>query len=51
VELVSITEIDTKQMTDYIEQVRRWAVKEYNVYIPAPNEVDYNELPDTLPEF
>ena len=51
VELVSITEIDTKQMTDYIENVRRWAVKEYNVYIPAPNEVDYNELPDTLPEF
>ena len=51
VELISITELDTKEMTEFIENIRRWALKEYNVYIPAPNEVDYNDLPDTLPEF
>jgi len=51
VEAVSLTEIDTKQMTDYIENVRRWALKEHNITIPAPNEVDMEGLPDTLPDF
>lgn len=51
VELVSLKDIDTGRMTDFIEDVRRWAMKEYSVHIPAPNEIDYDELPDTLPEF
>lgn len=51
VEVVSLKEIDTKQMTDYIENVRRWALKEHNLIIPAPNEVDMEKLPDQLPDF
>lgn len=51
VEVVSLKDIDTKKMTEYIDNVRRWALKEHNITIPAPNEVDINDVPDNLPDF
>ncbi len=51
VELISTTELDTGRMTEFIDNVRRWAKKEYDIHIPAPNEVDYDDMIDELPEF
>jgi hypothetical protein len=31
--------MDTIEMTEYIEKVRRWAAEELNINIPDPNEV------------
>jgi hypothetical protein len=45
VELVSASDLDTAEMTTYIDNVRRWALKEHNIDIPAPNEVDMENIP------
>lgn len=50
-EPVSLTDLNTKEMTDFIDKVRRWALVEHNLIIPAPNEVDYEDLPDVIPNF
>lgn len=34
----STTSLNTKEMSDYIEQVRRWAQEELNIYCPTPEE-------------
>lgn len=51
VALVSLTDLDTNQMTKFIEDIRRFMEKEYNCYIPSPNEINCDDLPDVLPEF
>jgi hypothetical protein len=51
VELVSISDLNTKETSDFIENVRRYFLKEHNLHIPVPNEVDFEELPETIPEF
>jgi len=51
VELVSCNDLNTKEMTDFIENVRRYFLKEHNLRIPSPDEVDYDDLPETLPKF
>jgi hypothetical protein len=35
----STTELDTADMEEYLESVRRFAVQELNIKIPLPNEV------------
>lgn len=35
---VSTTALDTVEMTEYIENIRRWAAEELQLYIPDPNE-------------
>ena len=37
---VSTTALDTVEMTEYIENIRRWAAVELQLYIPDPNEVE-----------
>jgi hypothetical protein len=36
----STTKINTAQFEEYLEKIRRWAVMEYNVSIPLPNEAE-----------
>ena len=36
--IASTTDLSTKQMEDYIEEIRRWASIELSIYIPEPNE-------------
>lgn len=50
VELRSVAKIDSKDMTDFIENIRNFMLKEYNIHIPAPNEVDYEDLPEMMIE-
>ena len=35
---VSTTSLDTKEMSEYIENIRRWAAEELQLYIPDANE-------------
>jgi hypothetical protein len=35
----STTKLDTKEFETYIEKIRQWAMSEYGVHIPTPNEV------------
>lgn len=35
----STTDLDTKEFEDYMEDVRRFAIQELDVYIPEPNEI------------
>lgn len=37
----STTKLSTAEFEDYLEKIRRWALKDYDVKIPLPNEVDY----------
>lgn len=37
---ISTTELDTKGMEDYLQQIREWA-DSINCYIPLPNEVPF----------
>jgi hypothetical protein len=37
----STTKLNTAEFEDYLEKIRRWAIKEHNCRIPLPNEVDY----------
>lgn len=37
----STTKLNTKEMEEYLEDIRRWAAVERNMYIPLPNEIDY----------
>lgn len=39
--LNSTTELSSVEMEEYLESVRRWAIKEFNVNIPLPNETEY----------
>lgn len=36
------TKLNTKQMEEYLEQCRKYALEEYNHRIPLPNETEYN---------
>ena len=36
----STTKLNTAEFEDYLEKVRRWALLEYNVSIPLPNEIE-----------
>lgn len=36
----STTKLNTKDMEDYLENVRRFASMEFGIYIPLPNEPD-----------
>jgi len=38
--VTSTTKLNTAQFEDYLEKIRRWAMIEYNVNIPLPNEID-----------
>jgi len=38
--VASTTDLNTKQMEDYLEGIRRWASIELGIYIPNPGEVD-----------
>jgi hypothetical protein len=35
------SKMSTSEFEDYVERVRQWAVLEYQIQIPTPNEVDY----------
>jgi len=39
--LRSTTELNTKEMEDYLEMVRRFASMELKCFIPLPNETDF----------
>ena len=36
--LKKTSEMNTKQLTEFIDKFRNWSVKEHNIYLPAPNE-------------
>ncbi len=36
----STAKLNTAEFEDYLERVRRWAITEYNCFIPLPNEVE-----------
>lgn len=36
----STTKLNTAEFEDYLEKIRRWAVTEYSVSIPLPNECE-----------
>jgi len=36
----STTKMNTVEFEDYLERIRRWAVIEYSVVVPLPNEVE-----------
>ena len=40
----STKKLDTKQFTDYVEQVRMHAMSEWGVYIPDPHELKYDNV-------
>lgn len=37
----STTKLDTKEFTDYVDTILRWAVTEYGIYIPDPGQVEF----------
>ncbi len=37
-------ELDTKEMTDFIENIRKFSSSELGIYIPAPDEQGFDEL-------
>lgn len=37
----SSTSLSTVEFEEYLTQIRTWAQVKFNVYIPLPNEVDY----------
>ena len=37
----STTKLSNKEMNDYLEEVKRFATTTLGVYIPDPNEVEY----------
>jgi hypothetical protein len=39
----STSSLTTKEMTDYIEQIRTFAITELGVYVPDPNEIVYEK--------
>lgn len=39
--ITSTTKLNTKQMEEYLEQCRKYAMEEYNHRIPLPNETEY----------
>lgn len=41
----STTKLSTVEFEDYLEKIRRWAIKEHNCRIPLPNECDYEVMP------
>ena len=41
IKIKSSAGLDTLQFEEYLEWIRRWAVKEWQVYIPLPNETDF----------
>jgi hypothetical protein len=40
--VTSTTKLNTAEFEDYLEKIRRWAVIDYNVVIPLPNEIIMN---------
>lgn len=41
IEFVRSTRLfNTKEMTDYIEKIRRWSMDKFALYIKQPNELD-----------
>jgi hypothetical protein len=40
--ITSTTKLNTKQMEEYLERCRKYALEEYNHRIPLPNETIYN---------
>ena len=36
----STTKLNTSEFEEYLEKIRRWAITDYNVNIPLPNEVE-----------
>jgi hypothetical protein len=36
--ILSTSQMNSKQMTDFIEWMQWWAMSEHNLYIPSPNE-------------
>ena len=41
--LLSTALLNTIQFEEYMSKIRIWASTELSVYIPEPNEIDYNE--------
>jgi hypothetical protein len=39
----STASLSTTEMEIYLKSIRRWAAVELSVYIPLPNECDYND--------
>lgn len=37
----STTELSTAEAEEYYENIRRWALVEYSINLPLPNEVDH----------
>jgi hypothetical protein len=36
----STKKLNTVEFEDYLEKIRRWAIKEHNCFIPSPNEAE-----------
>jgi len=37
----STTDLSTIDFENYLEEIRRWALTEYQIYIPLPNEIEF----------
>jgi hypothetical protein len=37
-------DLDNQQFIDYYKQIQRYAIAEASIYIPDPNEADYEEI-------
>ena len=37
----STADLDTKEFEEFLDEIRAWALAEYQINVPYPNEVDY----------
>lgn len=44
IKIKSSARLDTLQFEEYLEWIRRWAVKEWQVSIPEPNQIDLDNI-------
>lgn len=42
VSVQSTAKLSTAEFMDYIANIQRWAAQEFKIYLPDPNEVDYD---------
>jgi wyosine [tRNA(Phe)-imidazoG37] synthetase (radical SAM superfamily) len=42
--LLSTTDLSTVEFEEYLKNIREWASKDIQIYIPEPNEVEYEHV-------
>lgn len=38
--VTSTTKLNTSEFEEYLEKIRRWALSDYNIVVPLPNEIE-----------